>query len=147
MALRDEIKTFVTAKKPSLLPVPTPELPQYEGQIFVGRVNPRAITDCFKPTEDGDVDADERARFVQLVACDAAGSRIFQPEDVLWLSTNEELTPFVERLYWAGRYHNGLTEENRTAWRKNLSSTAGSGSPCSSAVASTPVSDFASTGS
>ena len=109
------------------------------------RISERAIAECFGM--DGDDALDERARFVVQCASDEAGSRIFQEEDVLWLSTCEKLTPVVERLYWAGRDFNGLTEENRTAWRKKSEPTAASGSPCSSAVPATPVSDSASTAS
>jgi hypothetical protein len=146
MALRDDIKASVNSTPPAVLAVPTPELPKYDGQIYVTRICPRAVAACFRDVSEEDA-VDERAAFVVQVASDSAGSRIFQDEDVLWLSTTAMLTPMVERLYWAGRYHNGLTEENRSAWRKNLSSTAGSGSPCSSAVRSTPDSASASTAS
>lgn len=139
MGLRDEIKKSVAEMPAALLQVPTPELPQWDGQIFVGRVSPRAIASHWKDV-DGDNTVDERAAFVVLCACDKDGSRIFQMEDVLWLSTGEQLTPLVERLYWAGRYHNGLTDANRTNWQKNSESTGGGGSPSSCAAPSTPVS-------
>jgi hypothetical protein len=146
MGMRDEIKAFVAEEKPALLPVPTPELPKWNGQIYVGRACPRAVASCWKDSDD-DEQIDERARFAALVACDEAGSRIFQDEDVLWLSTCAMLTPMVERLYWAGRHHNGLTDENRTAWRKNSASTGGGGSPSSCAAPSTPDTASTSNGS
>jgi hypothetical protein len=143
MAIRDDIKSFVTSAAPAVLAVPTPEIPQWDGQIFVTRVCPRAINNAFK---DDDPE-DERARWVVEVASDAAGSRIFQAEDVLWLSTTPYLSAMVERLYWAGREINGLTAENREGWRKNLPATAASGSPCSSAAPATPATASASTAS
>jgi hypothetical protein len=139
MSLREDIRAFAQAARSPVLPVPTPELPQYDGQIGVTRVCARAIASYWKDQEDDEV-VDERAGFVVLVACDLDGNKIFQAEDVLWLSTCAALSPMVERLYWAGREHNGLTEENRRAWRKNSASTAGGGSPSSSAAPSPPVS-------
>jgi hypothetical protein len=143
MALRDEIKAFVDGGgKPAVLPVPTPELPQWDGQVYVSRVCARAVADCWRDAAGDDPAAqlDERARFVCRVATDKEGSRIFQEEDVLWLSCAAALGPMVERLYWAGREVNGLTEENRTAWRKNSNGTAGGGSPSCCAGPATPVS-------
>jgi len=142
VSLREDIRAFAQTASSPVLPVPTPELPQYDGQIAVARVCPRALAAHWKDQEDDEV-LDDRAAFAVLVACDLAGNRIFQDEDVLWLSTSAVLSPMVERLYWAGREHNGLTEENRRAWRKNSASTAGGGSLSSSAVPSTP--DSAST--
>jgi hypothetical protein len=139
MALRDEIQSFVKSSPLPVLAVPTPELPAWDGQIFVTRVSPRALAEHWKDADEDDY-GDERAAFVVLVASDKDGSRIFQDEDVLWLSTTPFMMPVVERLYWAGRQHNGLTEENRTAWRKNSKSTGGDGSPSSCAAPSTPVS-------
>lgn len=129
MAIRDEIKAFVKDAPAAVLAVPTPELPQWDGQIFVTRVSPRALATHWKDTEEEDA-LDERAAFVVLVTSDKDGSRIFQDEDVLWLSTTPLLMSLVERLYWAGRQHNGLTEENRTAWRKNLVGTGCGGGEC-----------------
>jgi hypothetical protein len=146
MGLRDEIRSFTQNTKPPVLAVPTPELPQWDGQIFVRRVSPRAFANFWLEGADEE-DFDERARFAVLAASDADGSRIFQDEDILWLTTCELLTPMVERLYWAGRFHNGLTEENRTSWRKNSPSTGGGGSPSSCAEQSTQVLDSTSTGS
>jgi len=122
----------VTKAAPVVLAVPTPELPELDGQIFATRVSPRAMSKCWQDSAE-EKQIDERARFVVLVACDKDGSRIFEDRDVLWLSTCELLTPMVERLYWAGREVNGLTEENRTAWRKNSSGTAEGGLPSSCA--------------
>ena len=146
MALRDEIKSFVNAAKPQTFPVATPELPQWDGQICVTRVSAHAVADCWHE-DNPDDQLDERARFVCLVACDEVGSRIFQEEDVLWLSTCQFLAPIVERLYWAGREVNGLTEENRKAWRKNSPGTGGGGSPSSCAGPATRDSDSMSTAS
>jgi hypothetical protein len=135
MATRDDIKAFVNNSPMPVLAVPTPELPQWDGQIFVRRVCARALASHWKDAEEDEAN-DERAAFVSLVASDKDGSRIFQDEDVLWLSTTPLLMPLVERLYWAGRQHNGLTEENRTAWRKNLGGTGDGGLPSSCAAPS-----------
>ena len=138
MALRDDIKSFVKVSPMPVLAVPTPELPQWDGQIFVTRV-------CTEPWPATGRKPRRTTRLTsgppswRAVASDKDGSRIFQDEDVLWLSTTPFLMPLVERLYWAGRQHNGLTEENRQAWRKNLPSTGDGGSPSSCAAPSQPA--------
>lgn len=142
MALRDDIKAFAAQEAVPVLAVPTPELPKWDGQVFVTRSSPREVAVLWKDSDDEDK-LDERAAFVVQIACDAKGSRIFQAEDVEWLSTCKLLTPMVERLYWAGLAFNGLTTENREAWRKNSAGTGGGGSPSSCAAPSTP--DSAST--
>lgn len=146
MSMRDEIRAAAEALKTPVLLVPTPELPQYDGQIGVTRVSQHSLAAYW---QDGDEDdqLDERARFVALVACDGQGNRIFQDGDVMWLSTCAALSPMLERLYWAGREHNGLTEANRQAWRKNSPSTGEGGSPSSCAEPAKPASDSTSTGS
>ena len=147
MALRDEIKTFVSSQRPAVVPVPTPELPRWDGQTGVTRVCARAVADCWQDADEKEAQLDERARFVALVWVDLAGSRILQDEDVLWLSTSPLLAPMVERLYWAGREVNGLTEENRRSWRKNSGGTGGGGSPSSCAGPAIPDSGSTPTGS
>ena len=143
MSLREDIRAFAASAASPVLMVPTPELPQWDGQIGVARVSARALAAHWQDSDE-DEQIDDRARFVVLVACDAAGNRIFQEADVLWLSTSAVLSPMLERLYWAGRETNGLTPENRSDWKKNLPRpTAGGGSPSSSAGPSTP--DSAST--
>ena len=139
MALRDDIRQFAESTPVPVLPVPSPELPQWDGQLAVTRVSPRAAAGLWDAPDDEGSARDERARFVVLAACDLAGSRVFQDEDVAWLSTSALLSPLVERLYWAAREWNGLTEANRKALRKNLPGTAESGSPCSSAVPPPPA--------
>lgn len=135
MALRDELKQVVAETKPRMVPVPCPEFPSLDGKVFAGVVSPRAIAECYRIDDEEDA-LDERPAFVVRCCCDAEGSRIFQEEDVIWLATTPAMQPFVERCYWAGREVNGLTEENRTAWRKNSASMATSGLPCSSVVPS-----------
>ena len=102
--LRDDIKAFVTAQPAAPMPVPTPELPQWDGQIFVARISARRIAGLSQAVDGEDIDQnDERAAFVVECATDSAGSRIFQAEDVAWLSTCQQLSPMVERLYWAAQ--------------------------------------------
>ena len=137
MSLRETI--FATIEKAStpVMAVPTPELAELDGQIFVTRTSPRALANHWKDAEEYE-GLDEKAAFVCLVASDKDGNRIFKQEDMMRLSINTYLMPIVERLYWAGREYNGLTEENRRAWRKNSESTAGGGLPSSSAAPSIP---------
>lgn len=142
MSLRDEIREYARTTPPAPLPVPTPDLPKWDGRIFVRRVASGVIHRYLTGLSDDD---DPRAATVALLACDETGNRIFADEDTLWLSTAAALGPTVERLYAAACWHNGLTEANREGWRKNSGSTAESGSPCSSAVPAPP--DSASTGS
>ncbi len=139
MALRDDIKAFAAAEAVPVLAVPTPELPKWDGKIFVTRSSPREVARCWKGLDDEET-LDERVRFVVDVACDECGSRIFQVDDIEWLSTCKLLTPMIERLYAAGLHFNGLTEENRNAWRKNSGGTGGGGLPSSCAEPSTPAS-------
>jgi hypothetical protein len=127
MGMRDEIKEFAKTAVSPVLAVPSPELPQWNGQIYVRRVSPRELSTFWQGADDDDA-ADERAAFAVLVACDAQGSRVFEPGDVDWLATCGLLMPLVERIYWAARAHNGLTEENRRVWEKNLPNTVDAGS-------------------
>lgn len=136
MTLRDEIRQAASAAASPVLLVPTPELPQWDGQIGVTRASLHHIAAGWQSQDEGD-SLDERAAFVVRVACDSKGCRIFTDEDVMWLSTSAILAPMIERLYWAGRHMCGLTDESRTAWRKNLPGTGESGSPCSCAAPST----------
>jgi hypothetical protein len=128
----------MAAKTPVIL-VPTPELPKWDGQIGVTRSSLHTIAAGWQNTDAAD-SLDERAIFVVRVACAEDGNRIFNDEDVLWLSTNAYLAPMIERLYHAGRYVCGLTDENRLSWRKNLPSTGDAGSPSSCAEPSKQVS-------
>ncbi len=146
MSLRDEIREFSLATPPAPLAVPTPDLPKWDGKIFVRRVSSGVLAHHFKAIGD-DESIDPRAALVALLASDDSGNRIFGDEDVLWLSTSATMGPTVERLYVAACYHNGLTEENREGWRKNSASTAGTGSPCCCAAPSTPDSASTSSGS
>jgi hypothetical protein len=137
MSLAEDIRAYATGEKSPVLKVPSPELPNWDGQLGVCRRSPRAIAKHWKDSEEEE-SIDERARFVVLVTCDLEGNRIFGDADTLWLSCNNLLTPLVERFYWAGRQHNGLTEENRRAWEKNSAPTAAAGSPSSSSAPSRP---------
>jgi hypothetical protein len=140
MSLRDEIREFAQTTPPAPQPVPTPDLPKWDGKIFVRRVSTGVINSYFQALAK-DREADARAMLVALLACDETGNRIFNDDDLLWLSTSPALGPTIERLYAAACHYNGLTEENREGWRKNLPSTAGSGSPCSSVAPCPAASD------
>ncbi len=128
MALRDQIKAASQAAKPTLLAVPTPELPEYEGQIFARRISPRRLSWVWQ----ADDQTEERGRMCVAVASDSEGSPIFQNEDVAFLVGSDYLQAFIERVYAAGLEVNGLTRENRESWRKNSKSTASAGSDTSS---------------
>jgi len=138
MTLRDEIRDYAQRTPPAPLPVPTPDLPRHDGKIFVRRVASGVIHAYIRKLDD---DADPRAATVAILACDESGNRIFNDDDVLWLSTAAALGPTIERLYVAGCFWNGLDESNRSAFRKNLPSMEPSGSPCCSAEPSTPAAD------
>lgn len=138
MSMRDDIRAAAAAAKTLVVPVPTPELPQWDGKIGVAPASLHTIAAGWQNTDASDA-LDERAIFVVRVACDLDGNRIFNDEDVMWLSTNAFLAPVIERLYFAGRHVCGLTEENRTAWRKNLAGTGDAGSPSSCAEPATPA--------
>ena len=138
MSLREDIRAYATATFAPVLMVPTPELPQWDGAIGVARCSPRALANHWQDSDE-DEQLDERARFVALAACDAEGNRIFQDGDMLWLSTSALLSPMVERLYWAAREHNGLTEANRKNFRPASAATGGGGSHSSCAGPSTPA--------
>jgi hypothetical protein len=147
MSLREDIRAFAQQAKCPVLMVPTPELPQWDGQIGVTRTTPRMLSKHWKDNDDEDMALDGRVLFVILVACDKDGNQIFDDGDVHWLGTSRVLMPMIERLYYAGLEHNGLTEKNRKDWRKNSEPTAGDGSPSSSAVPSIPATDSTSTAS
>ncbi len=138
MSMREEIRAAAAAAKTTVVPVPTPELPQWDGKIGVAPASLHTIAAGWQNTDAGD-SLDERAIFVVRVACDLDGNRIFNDEDVMWLSTSAFLAPVLERLYAAGRHVCGLTDENRMVWRKNLPSTGGDGSLSSCAEQSTPA--------
>ena len=97
MSMKDEIRAAAQAAKTPVLIVPTPELPQWDGQIGVTRASLHVIAAGWQ-AQDADDALDERAQFVVRVACDADGNRIFTDEDVMWLSTSAVLAPMIERL-------------------------------------------------
>jgi hypothetical protein len=136
LSLRDEIRVAATAAKTPVVLVPTPELPQWDGKIGVTCASLHAIAAGWQNTDDA---LDERATFVVRVACDMDGCKIWDDGDILWLSTTPFMAPIVERLYHAGRHVCGLTDENRTAWRKNLPGTGDAGLPSSCAAPSPPA--------
>ena len=130
MSLRDDLRTFTQAAPKAPLAVPTPELPQWDGKIFCRALSSDAIVNHWRDGGE-DADANDRTRFFVLAAGDEAGNRVFVDEDALWLGQSAFWTPIVERFCWAARHHNGLTDENRSAWRKNSPGTAAAGLPSS----------------
>ena len=115
--LRDELLTIVQTGKSPVMPVPTPELPEQDGKIFVRRASPRELqANSDRDQQEG---RNERCDFVVLVAADSEGTRIFSDEDSRTLADSPALMPVVERLYWAGLRHNGLTREQRELSAKN----------------------------
>ena len=127
--LRDDIKSFSEKNAPPTLCVPTPDLPDWDGKIFVRRHSSKVSQTLWDQTEPDD---NERARYVALVACDAGGVPIFTEFDATWLGCSPVLGATVEAIYWAGRAWNGLTAENRESYRKNLPRGAAGGLPLSS---------------
>ena len=147
MTLRDEIITEVSkSPAPGPFPIPTPDLPKWDGRFFIRRVASGVVQNFFRKFSGKD-DSDIAAAAAAWFAADEAGNRIFNDEDVLWLSQSPAMGPTNERLYAAACHYNGLTQENREGWRKNSASTGANGSPCSCAAPSTPVSDSTSAAS
>ena len=145
MATRDEILTFCNANPPEPLSVPTPDLPAWDGKFFVRRVASGVVRNFYAKFGKAD-DADVAAAAAAWFACDETGNRIFNDDDVLWLSTSAAMGPTNERLYAAACFYNGLTAENREGWRKNSVSTGESGSRSSCAAPSKQASDSISSG-
>jgi hypothetical protein len=138
MSLRDDLLASRNASDVPPQPGPAvPEWPAVDGQLYF-----RTLAEAdlhVKPARD-DEPVDEaifRATIVARVLADSNGNRILRDEDAPALAAKE--TAVIERLYHQAREHNGLTEENRRAVRKNSGSTAGSGSLTSSpAPSATP---------
>lgn len=138
MALRDQIKQSVTTAKRTLWPVPTPEIPEFDGQVFVTKRAAKVMArllDAESATKDTTTAA---AQFVVATAVDKDGSPVWQADDVEWLASTDELGPMVSRIAWAGRDINGLLARD---WRKNAP-TEGAGSPSSSVEPSIPATEL-----
>jgi hypothetical protein len=135
MSLREKVKGTRNACDVPLYPVPTPEWPELDGLLYVRVMSVFEADQLFSRNADED-DGNDRARFVCAVVVDEQHNRVFTDDDAVWLGHKE--INVIERIYWAGREHNGLTEENRKLVRKNLSAAAVSGLPSSSAAPSTP---------
>jgi hypothetical protein len=144
--IRDELIEYGKTNSPKPNPVPTPDLPNWDGRIFVRKVASGVMANFYRKFQEQE-DVDIAAAGTAWFACDEVGNRIFNDDDVLWLSTSPIMGPTNERLWAAAAYINGQTAENREGWRKNLPSTAESGSPCCSAELSTPVSGSTGDGS
>jgi hypothetical protein len=134
MAIREEIfADMQSAPAPAPVPMPTPELQKWDGKIFVRRVSSGVVRNFYKKF-GGDDALDLSAAATVWFACDEAGNRIFNDDDLMAISANPAFCALNERIYAAACYINGLTEKNREGWRKNSASTAGNGSPSSSAA-------------
>ena len=127
MSLRTDILGVRNASDVPLKPVATPEWPQVDGKLFLRQLSAMAVDNYYTKAQSDDTNW--RARFVCLVLSDENGNRVLQDDDALALG-QKEIT-VVDRLYWAGREFNGLTEANRSTIQKNSESTGGDGSPSS----------------
>jgi hypothetical protein len=115
--------------------VPVPEIPAFDGKIFVHKVSAKEL-DAVVAKDD---DVNSRARYAALFACDEAGHRLWGDHQVEQIGNKPELLFLIERINYAGRVHNGLTEESRKLVEKNSAGGEESGSPASSAALATPV--------
>lgn len=127
MSLGSELLSATTGD--FVRPVPCPELPVFDGKVFVRKVSAKELDDV---TAD-DSAANYRARSAVLFACDASGTRLWRNDQADAVGAKAELLFLVERINHAGRLHNGLTEESRTLTEKNSVGGEASGSPVSSA--------------
>lgn len=118
-------------------PVPVPEIPAYQGKLFVRRVSAKEL-DALMAKEDDD---NFRARSACLFACNASGQRLWGDHQAEALGKNGRLLFLIERINFNGRTHNGLTVESRELTEKNCEAGAASGSPASSAEPAQPGTD------
>jgi hypothetical protein len=136
--LGGEILSF--AAPDALRKVPCPEMPAWDGRLFVRRVS-AAELDVVVARDD---DRNSRARYAALFACNENGKRLWFDDQAEQLGDRPGLLWLIERITHYGRTLNGLSDENRKAAEKNFEAAEESGSPGSSAAPATR--DTASTG-
>ncbi len=115
MSLRDSILSARKAKDVSPVSVATPEWPDVDGKLFVRTLSAKEV-DTYFSSADKD-EANFRAKLVCIGVVDESGNPILGEADAAALSELE--FSVVERLYWAIRSANGMTNENRQAVAKN----------------------------
>jgi hypothetical protein len=142
MSLGDELLAFCEPTDQFVHPVPCPELPDFDQKLYVRKVSAKELDDVAAKEESGN----SRARYAVLFAAKADGTRLWRPEQAEKLGANTSLLWLVERINYAGRLHNGLTEENRRVVEKNSAPAAGNGSHCCSAAPSPPATDSTTSG-
>jgi hypothetical protein len=117
--------------------VPCPEIPAIDGLLYVRKVSAKEV-DAVVAKDD---ETNSRAAYAAMFASDAAGHRIWREDQVEKLAQKPELLFLIERINYAGREHNGLTDASRKLVSKNLPAGAASGSPASCAAPATPATD------
>lgn len=136
MGLREQVLATRNAAAVPPVPVATPEWPDLDGKLFVKVLSAYQVDEVFSEVEQSE---NERARIVSRTMCDSDGRRVLDNDDELQIGYKE--SPVVERFYWAARFANGLTVENRDTFRKNLNRAADGGLPSTSAAQ--PIQDSA----
>jgi len=123
--LRDKLKGRV--KSPARVePVPTPEWPEFDGQVFVPVVSAKRMDGWYDRLGDGN----SRALYAASFACDAVGNRLFTDEDAGWLG--EEPFTVIDRIFAAGMTLNRSTPAAREELRKNSETATDGGDSLSS---------------
>jgi hypothetical protein len=104
-------------------------VPEWGGSVYVREISGRdrdrfeaSLVDKSKP----EMFDNARARFVAIVACDAAGKPLFSDADVAQLG--ELSAAALDRIFDAGRKLNGMLAEAEDV-RKNSESTPAAASP------------------
>jgi len=137
MSLGTEILAFSPPPEAFVRAVPCPEIPAFDKKLFVRKVSAKELDDVVSRDDD----ANSRARYAVLFACDEAGHRLWGEHQVEQLGGRAALLFLIERINYAGRLHNGLTEESRRVVEKNSAGGEPSGSPACSAAPATPATD------
>ncbi len=84
---------------PAPVPVPTPEWPDLDGQVYVRTIS-AAERDAYEDGIGGDM-SNARAKLVVLAACDAKGQPIFQDGDADRIGAMP--SPVISRLWYRAR--------------------------------------------
>lgn len=106
---------FATYKtRPEPEPVPTPEWPALDGQIYVRKLTAGELDTFYAVEDEGQ---STRSRFVALVACDEKGERHFKDTDVADIAGLA--FEVIDRISLRGQQFNGMLPHQQEAKLKN----------------------------
>ncbi len=115
MSLRDSILASRKAYEVPRIAVATPEWPDVDGKLFIRTLSAKEVDSYFNSADKDE--ANFRAKLVCIGVVEESGLPVLSESDAAALSELE--FSVVERLYWAVRTANGMTDENRRAVAKN----------------------------